>query len=78
MRNHLKIIAYAALIVAIGAVMVVTSTESALRADRAAYAIVMCSNPIIEAPPSQSKFLRIMSFRERVRQRRLNQRRDIL
>lgn len=55
MRNHLKIIAYAALIVAVGAVMVATSTESALRADRAAYAIEMCSNPIIEETPLTSE-----------------------
>lgn len=55
MRNRLKIIAYSALIVAMGAVMVVTSTESALRVDRAAYAIEMCSNTIIEETPLTSE-----------------------
>ncbi len=55
MRNHLKIIAYSALIVALGAVVVVTSTESALRIDRAAYAIEMCSNPITEETPLTSE-----------------------
>lgn len=55
MRNHLKIIAYSALIVALGAVVVVTSTESALRVDRAAYAIEMCSNPIIGETPLKSE-----------------------
>lgn len=55
MRNHLKIIAYAALIVAVGAVMTVTSVESALSADRAADAIEPCSNPIIEKTPLTSE-----------------------
>lgn len=55
MRNRLKIIAYSALIVAMGAAMVVTSTESSLNARREAYAIEMCSNPIIEETPLTSE-----------------------
>lgn len=46
--NCPKIIANAALIVALGAAVFVTSTESALNVRREAYAIEECSNPIAE------------------------------
>ena len=55
MRERVKIILYSALIVALGMTMVLTSTESALSVDRAAYATETCSNPIIEETPLTSE-----------------------
>lgn len=55
MRNHLKNILYSALIAALGVAMMITSAESALSVDRAAYAVGACSNPIAEETPLTSE-----------------------
>lgn len=57
MRERIKIILYSVLIVVLGTTMVLTSTESALSVDRAAYATEMCSNPIADEPPLTSEIL---------------------